>query len=208
MTEFSDTNTTQKGATQMQITSTEAEESLAAIRSMTQKMRRAAAGGGAHYFLILWGIIWFLGFLGSHFFTDDLAGYIWLALDILGGFSCWGISLWLSRRVHKTGDSVNGRRIGIFWASLFVYCGLTVWIARPPDGKQLAMLIVIFVMIGWMAMGLIFSLSIIKFAFFITALALSGYFLLPDFFYLWMALLGGGAMIGCGLFIRFKWKSA
>ncbi len=36
----------------MQITPNEAEESLAAISSMMQKMRRTVANGGAHYFLI------------------------------------------------------------------------------------------------------------------------------------------------------------
>ncbi len=39
----------------------------------------------------------------------------------------------------------------------------------------------------------------------ITALALAGYFLLPDIFYLWMAILGGGGMIALGLYIRSRW---
>jgi len=39
----------------------------------------------------------------------------------------------------------------------------------------------------------------------ITALALVGYFLLPGFFYLWMAILGGGGMIPLALYIRARW---
>jgi hypothetical protein len=39
----------------------------------------------------------------------------------------------------------------------------------------------------------------------VVALALAGYFLVPAWFYLWMALLGGGVMIILGLFIRSRW---
>lgn len=192
----------------MQITPNEAQESLAAIDAMMQKVRRAAANGGAHYFLILWGIIWFFGFLGSHFFTDKIGGYVWIGLDILGGFGSWLIGVLLHRRVRNASASVTGGRIGLFWLTLFIYCILTIWIAGSMDGKKLAMFIVIFVMIGWIAMGFLLSLSIVWLAFLVTAVACAGYFLLPAYFYLWMALLGGGTMIGCGLFIRCKWQSS
>jgi hypothetical protein len=190
----------------MQITTNEAEESLAVINSMMQKIRRTVANGGAHYFLILWGIVWFFGFLGSHFFTDKIGGCIWLGLDILGGFGSWVIGLLLNRRVRNTSVSVTGRRIGFFWLTLFVYCMLTVWIALPLNGKQLAMIIVIFAMLGWIAMGFFLSFSVVRLALLVTAVAFAGYFLLPAYFYLWMALLGGGTMIGCGLYIRLMWQ--
>jgi hypothetical protein len=190
----------------MELTPNEAEESLAVINAVTQKIRRAVANGGAHYFLILWGIVWFFGFLGSHFFTDKIAGYIWMGLDILGAFGSWLLGFLLSRRVRNTGVSVTGRRIGLFWLSLFIYCTLAIWIAGPMDGKKLAMFFVIFVMIGWIAMGLLLSFAVGWFALLVTAVALAGYFLLPAYFYLWMALLGGGTMIGCGLYIRFRWQ--
>jgi hypothetical protein len=195
-----------KGEYNMQITTNEAEESLAAINSMMQKMRRTAANGGAHYFLILWGVIWFFGFLGSHFFTANIGGYIWGALDILGGFGSWLIGMLLNRRVRNTSVSIPGRRIGLFWLALFVYCMLTIWIALPLNGKQVAMFFVLFAMLGWIAMGFLLSLSVVKLALLITAVAFAGYFLFPEIFYMWMALLGGGTMIGCGLYIRFRWR--
>ena len=54
-------------------------------------------------------------------------------------------------------------------------------------------------------MGLLFSFSMVWWTLPITVLALVGYFLLPDFFYLWMSILGGGGMIALGLYIRFRW---
>jgi hypothetical protein len=190
----------------MEITPNEAEESLAAIGSIKKKMRHAAATGGAHYFLILWGVIWFLGFLGSYFLGDRIAARVWMVLDILGGLASWGIGVSMSRRVRNASVSATSGRIALFWWSLFAYCALTVWIAWPLDSKQLAMFIVIFAMLGWIAMGFLLSYSLIKLALFVTALAFGSYYLLPDYFYLCMALLGGGAMIGSAVYIRFRWR--
>jgi hypothetical protein len=192
----------------MQISPTEAEEALAAIGAMKKRMRHAVAIGGGHYFLILWGVIWFLGFLGSHFFANKSAGYIWMALDIAGALGSWGLGVLLSRRVRSTNTSATTGRIGFFWLALFAYCALTVWIAWPLAGKQLAMLIVIFAMLGWIAMGFLLSYSLVRLAVLITALAFGSYYLLPHYFYLCMAFLGGGTMIGSGLYIRFRWQES
>jgi len=56
-----------------------------------------------------------------------------------------------------------------------------------------------------MAMGLIFSFRTVWWVLPISALALVGYFFVPDYFYLWMALLGGGTMIALGLYIQSRW---
>ena len=39
----------------------------------------------------------------------------------------------------------------------------------------------------------------------VTALMLAAYFFLPGFFYLALAVLGGGGMIALGLYIRVRW---
>ncbi len=192
----------------MEVTRDDAQESLAAVDAMMQKMRRAVVGSGTPYILILWGIIWFLGFLGSHFFSGRTAGLAWLALDVLGSIGSAVIGITMGRRVRKTNASTTGWRIGLFWLSLFAYCTLAAWITAPLQGRQLAMLILIFVMVGWMAMGFLLSISAVGIALVITVVACIGYFLLPQYFHLWMAILGGGTMIGCGLYIRSKWRQS
>ena len=67
------------------------------------------------------------------------------------------------------------------------------------------MFIILFIMIGQLSMGLLLSFSSTWWALPITALALVGYFLLPNFFYLWMGILVGGGMILLGLYIRMRW---
>jgi hypothetical protein len=39
----------------------------------------------------------------------------------------------------------------------------------------------------------------------VAALALIGYYFIPDYYYLWIAILGGGGMILLGLYIRYRW---
>jgi hypothetical protein len=189
----------------MNISPTEAEEALAAIQTMMTKTRQAISSSGAYLFLILWGIIWLLGFLGSQFLPTDIGGYAWIVLDILGGILSAVLGIRMGRVVRSSSPSTSGKRIAFFWLLLFFYCVAAVAVSWPADGKQLSMYIILFVMVGWMAMGLLLSFASIWPGVIITALALIGYFLLPGIFYLWMAVLGGGGMISLGLYIRSRW---
>ncbi len=189
----------------MNISPNEAEEALTVVRDMMQKTRRAISNSGAYLFLIVWGIVWLLGFLGSQFLPDRLAGPAWAVLDILGGGASALLGMRLGEHVRSPGTAASGKRIGLFWLSLVLLCVAAIWIAWPVDGKQAAMFIILFVMAGWLAMGWLLSFASIWPALAIIALALVGYFLLPGIFYLWMAVLGGGGMIALGLYIRSRW---
>ncbi len=189
----------------MNISPTEAEEALAVIQSMMKKTRRAISSSGAYAFLFIWGFVWLLGFLGSQFLSQEISGYNWIVLDSLGGILSAVIGIRMGRGVRSASLVTSGKRIGIFWFLLFLYAAATVAISWPAGGKQLAMYIILFVMVGWLAMGLLLSFYAIWPGLVITALALVSYFLLPDIFYLIMAILGGGGMIALGLYIRLRW---
>jgi hypothetical protein len=189
----------------MNISPSEAEEALAAIQAVMHKTRRSIANSGAYLFLIVWGVIWLIGFLGSQFLTLETAGNAWMVLDIFGGILSAVIGIRMGRGVRRTSATTSGKRIGLFWMLLFVYCIAAIAVAWPTDGKQLAMFIILFVTVGWVAMGLLLSFASAWWGLALTALALIGYFLLPGIFYLWMAILGGGGMIALGLYIRSRW---
>ena len=189
----------------MNVSPTEAEEALAAIQAMMKKTRRAISNSGAYAFLFVWGVVWLLGFLGSQFLSQEISGYNWIILDSLGGILSAVIGIRMGRGVRSSSPVTSGKRIGIFWLLLFLYAAATVAISWPADGRQLAMYIILFVMVGWLAMGLLLSFYAIWPGLILTALALIGYFLLPGIFYLWMAVLGGGGMIALGLYIRYRW---
>ncbi len=189
----------------MDISPHDAQQALDAIQAMVQKTRRSIANSGAYIFLIIWGFVWLVGFSANHFFSGQTVGLIWMVLDILGGGLSVLMGIRLGRKFRSNAGNNTGKRIGWFWLLLAVYCLLLLLVASPADMKQGAMIIVIFVMIGWVAMGLLLSVASVWWGLGITALALIGYYLLPDFFYLWMAVLGGGGMVALGFFIRSRW---
>jgi hypothetical protein len=189
----------------MNISATEAEEALAAIQTMAQKTRHSIASGGTYVTLIATGIVWLVGFMCTQFLTGEIVGYIWTGLSILGTILGIVLGFRMGKRVRSPSTAPTAKRVGLFWLLLVFYGIATIVIARPTDGKQATIFIVLFIMLGQLAMGLLFSFSSVWWALPITALALIGYFLLPGIFYLWMGVLGGGGMIALGLYIRYRW---
>jgi hypothetical protein len=189
----------------MNVSSTEAEEELAAIQRVTQKTRHAITGGGMSITLIVTGAVWLIGFICTQFLTGDVLGYIWIVLSILGTVLGTFLGFRMGKRVRSPSTAPMVKRIGLFWLLLVFYAIAVIAIARPTDGKQAIILVILFIMLGQLAMGLLFSFSSYWWALLISALALVGYFLLPDIFYLWMAILGGGGMIALGLYFRSRW---
>lgn len=189
----------------MELSPDEAEEALAVIETMVQKTRQAISKSGAYAFLIVWGVIWLLGFLSSHFLPGEIASNAWIALDIVGALLSIFVGVRMNRVVRNSTSAATGKRIAWFWLFVFFFCGAAIGVASPIDGKQLAMFIILFVILGWMAMSLLLSFASVWGGLAIAALALISYFLLPDLFYLWMAILGGGGMIALGIIIRNRW---
>jgi hypothetical protein len=189
----------------MNISPDEAEQALDAIQKMTQKTRHSIANSGVYITLIATGCVWLIGFTATQFLTGDIVIYIWIAASLLGVALATLLGFRMGRRVRSPETPVMAKRIGLFWLFLILYGIATILIARPTDGKQTTMLIILFIMLGQLAMGLVFSFASTWWALLISALALVGYFLLPAYFYLWVAILGGGTMIILGLYIRFRW---
>jgi hypothetical protein len=189
----------------MNISPSEAEESLTAIQEMVRKTQRSISSSGAYQFLIIWGCVWLVGFLGSQFLPAPVHGWLWLVADAIGGALSAFVGIRMGRQVRNPAHNRIGKKLAIFWLLLFLYCVIAVAVAWPVDGKQASMFIILFVMVGWLAMSLLLSFSSIWFSLAITAISLAGYFLLPGYFYLWMAILGGGGMIALGLYIRWRW---
>jgi len=189
----------------MNVSPTEAEEALAAIQSMAQKTRQSIASGGTYITLIVTGVVWLVGFLCTQFLPLNLLGYIWGGLSLLGTLVGILLGSRMSQRVRSPSTAPMIRRVGLFWLLLALFALAVIAVARPADGKQATLLVILFLMLGQMAMGLLFSFASVWWTLPIAALALAGYFLLPGIFYLWMALLGGGGMIALGLVIRLRW---
>lgn len=189
----------------MDISPHEAEEALETIRNITQKTRHAIARGGTYITLIVTGVVWLIGFICTQFLPQTVTGYIWAGLSIIGGIMGTILGVQMGKRVRSPMTIPTAKRIGMFWLLLALYAVVIILLAHPVDGKQATLFIILFIMLGQLAMGLLFSFSSFWWALPVSALALVGYLFLPNIFYLWMAILGGGGMIALGVYIRLRW---
>jgi len=189
----------------MNVSPHEAEESLAAIQQVVQRTRRSIADSGYSTMLIITGSVWLIGYLGTQFLTGPIVITIWIAVSLVGGALATILGIRRGKRVRNPSNLATTRRIGLFWLLLVLFCAASIAVAWPMDAKQLTVFIILFIMIGQLAMGLIFSFASVWWVLPISTLALAGYFFVPDYFYLWMALLGGGSMIALGLYIQQRW---
>jgi hypothetical protein len=189
----------------MNISPTEAEESLEAIQDVMQKTRQSIARSNAHISLIVTGTVWLIGFLCTQFLSGEILTYIWIGVSLLGSALATLLNIRTGKRMRSPSAGPTAKRIGLIWLLLVVYCLAAIAVAWPLDGKQLTIFIILFVVVGWLVMGLLLSITSVWPGLIIIALVLTGYFLLPGIFYLWMAILGGGGMIALGLYIRYRW---
>lgn len=62
----------------------EAQEALKIVEQTVRQMRRAVVRGGMPHFLLLWGVVWVLGFGSTHFLGPESpqARTVWLVLTV------------------------------------------------------------------------------------------------------------------------------
>ena len=183
--------------------SEQALEDLQAIRRVMDQTRWAVATSGAGYIMMLWGFVWLVGYSGTQFLEDTLQGTIWMVLVLVGAVGSAVLGSW-------KGKQVRGRpewKFWVLWIALFVYA--TIWariFPKPDDDMVNLLFITTVVMFGYVIMGLLLSATFAWVGIAITALALIGYYLIPAYFPLWMAVCGGGTLIGSGIYIARRWR--
>ena len=74
----------------------------------------------------------------------------------------------------------SDRKISAYWATvpMFAYIIMGLWLDR------------FFLVLGTL----------------VTLATLAGYYFITDYFFLWMAVVGGGSLVAGGVFIRKNWK--
>jgi len=192
----------------MGISHEDALESLHLIHDTATKTRRAVAAGYAGNLLILWGSVWFAAFVGVHL-APHRAGLVWSVLDGLGVIGTVLVCRKWPIRSSMMGSRLSpaARRMIVFWLALFAYATLWVVLLRPANGMLLGTFLVTVAMLGYVVIGLWSGSSfLVWLGLIVTGLALCGYCLIPAYLNLWMALTGGGALLGTGLYVRIRWR--
>ena len=187
----------------MDVSSQEAQESLRLIEDTQARWRKAIGASHASGLLLLWGGIWIIGYT-SLYFSHQIGGYVFTALDVLG----IGGTVLIARRWPVRGPEARAAFLNLtgLWLFLALYAVVWILLLRPVTGNQFGALLCTVCMFGYVVIGLWFkSPFMIGLGLAVTALIVIGFYLLPDYFYLWAALTGGGAVLGTGLYIR-RWR--
>ena len=133
-----------------------------------------------------------------------VGGCIFTALDILGITGTFV----LARRWPLKGAEARAMSRGLIGLWLFLALYAVIWIVllRPARGNQIGALLCTVCMFGYVVIGLWFrSPFMIGLGLAVTVLIVAGFYLIPHYFYLWIALTGGGTILGTGLYIR-RWR--
>ncbi|MGH9687920.1 MAG: hypothetical protein ACRD5K_12600 [Candidatus Acidiferrales bacterium] len=175
------------------------EEAAHALLDIERAERHSSAA--YHYrkassHLILWGGIWILGYSAAYVWPRGWL--IWFALvpiGIAGGF--------LFRRREGAMTARGAWRYGATVVGAFLFIWAVLAILPPRSDAQVAALIPLLVAVCYVMLGVWRGgnrLALLGVA--VGALTVGGYFWLPQYFLIWMAGVGGGALILGGLWLR------
>jgi hypothetical protein len=183
----------------MSLSSQEAQASLAQAESARRRSAQLYGYSKAAPHLIMWGVIWVVGYSSTALFDGIVDwNWIWALLMIAGA----GGGIFINRRICQ--DGLRGdfawRHAAIMGiAVLFVF--LTYLIMWPVHGKVLATYPVLITGCAYMGAGLWAGLRYVLTGAAVVALALIGFYFVEPILY-WMAFVGGGSMILAGFWFR------
>ena len=211
----------------MNTSENDARRSLQEIEDVAVRTRRMAAFAGVDLILIVWGIVWFLGYLGTEIIPrlalslnpklGPAIGWLiqgWWAILIIAGIAA---TLMVSRRNTPVESSI-GKRIGWLWFALFGYMYVFGFLIMPfvaVQGheesmrfwKHMGAIMATVPMFAYVVIGIWLDSFLVWVGLGVTVLTMLGLYLLLPWFWIYMAFVGGGALIGTGLVVRRKWRS-
>ncbi len=144
--------------------------------------------------LIAWGAVWGVCNLVSQF-TPRAAGPAWLVGTAIG----IGVTAWVNRGGTERS---RGRRFALTFLVVALFLS-GVFAVSPPRSAEAGDAVISLCVAGAYAlMGVWTGPRWAVLGVGLSALILLGWFVAPAWFFLWMALAGGGALIVGGLWLR------
>jgi hypothetical protein len=176
------------------------QDAAAALHDIQAAERRSATlhgyrQGAPH--LILLGVLWALGY-GQTDLRPAYAQTIWAVVTPIGIVAGFVIL-----RAARSGEKrIDAWRYGAVAATLCAFFFATFYVMAPVSGRQVGAFIPLFVAtvyaLASVWLGWRYAIAGIA----VAILTLAGFALLRQHFPLWMAVVGGGALILAGLWLR------
>ena len=170
-----------------------------------QEIARAERQSGQAYHyqkasphLFLWGLIWIVGYAATY--ARPRWHLLWTILTIIGVLG----SFWIGRRARtKESRASYGWRYALTFIAVFLFIVALFAILPPQSSLQIDAFFPLLIAIWYVLMGIwtrAIRVAVLGLA--LGLLTVGGYFWLQPYFLLWMAGLGGGALILGGFWLR------
>lgn len=148
--------------------------------------------------LFLWGVIWVIGYALT--FARPRWYLVWIVLTVIGAFA----SFWIGRASRTRSSQASfGWRYGATFIAVFLFIEALFAILPPQSGRQIDAIFPLLIAIWYVLLGVwTRGTRIALLGLALGALTVGGYFWLHHSFLLWMAGVGGGALILGGFWLR------
>ncbi len=193
----------------MNVSREEALDALSEIDKAGGKMNRLQSYRSSAVFFIIWGLVWFAANLGAYY-QPQHSGVIWLVAIAIGSIASTLYGMRLTRGAASEAGSPRdaqaaswmGKRMALTSGLVFAFLISLGLILQPTNGAEINALISIFFAFLYMGMGVWLGWRLFAIGLVTAAAILTGFYFFRDQFALWMAFVGGGALIAAGLWLR------
>ena len=183
----------------MSVTPEQAEEALRQVERARSRSVEFYSYRISSSQFILWGVFWLIGYGGTDL-APNRAGYIWGGLTLAWQILGFMLNRPGSRAGGGTGTDYRWRQFAIFVTfAVFIICTMAI---MQPRGSEMGAFVPLLVAAIYVVLGLWLGWRYSAIGIAIAILTMAGFFLLPAHFLLWMAGVGGGALILTGLWLR------
>ncbi len=183
----------------MSLTPHEAADALRDIETTKRRSASARSYKSTSPFLILWGLIWIVGY-GTTELAPRFTNPVWLGATVVGIIA----STIIGMRVKAGGGAARkfDWRIFTVWAASLVFLNAIFVVIGPVSGAQIGAVIPLGIAWAYVALGAWAGPRIMIIGVVLGVLTLVGHFEWPQHFAGWMAVVGGGTLIGTGFWLR------
>ncbi len=182
----------------MTIPRDEAADTLRQIEQAGQRSAAAYHDAMAAPHLVLWGVIWMIGYAAVYFRPAWWA--VWPALIVIGFVGSFGLGRRMKGGAMPAGF---GRRYTLTILAVTAFITALFAILPPPSGAQVGAFIPLLVALWYGLSGIWTGAPRIAWlGLAVGAVTVGAYFWQPAAFALWMAAAGGGGLILGGLWMR------
>ncbi|MEP7359172.1 MAG: hypothetical protein ABI847_18115 [Anaerolineales bacterium] len=178
-----------------------AEQAADALKEVTAVERRSAEAysySRTAPYCFVWGVVWLLGYGAQALVpAGQWLGWWWMGLSLAG--AAISIVLGSTENARRTGRSW---RVGMLFLIIWLFTACLFAVLHPKDSLQVGAYFPLLFSAIYAAIGLWLGLRYILVGVFMAAATLGAFFFLHEYFFHWMALVGGGSLLLTGLWMR------